>query len=123
MKTKFKAPLMALLAVLSAARAHAQQPNPSNFITLTNPSQYHATGLTNIGDITGNGNGVGLGYGSVDFSYDSSGNLFYYAGDNGGLYEDDQIDEATAASGYTTFEPVVFSNTATFGAFLTVAGT
>jgi len=123
MKAKCKALFAAPLVVLSLTCAHAQQPNPSEFINITNPSQYQTTGLANIGDITGNGNGVGLGYGTVDFDYDSSGNLFYFAGDNQDYYEDDQIDEITAASGYTTFEPVASFSAPTYGAFLTIAGT
>ncbi len=122
MKTSLKAPLMALTVVLSAARAHAQQPSASEFITLSNPSQYQATTIANIGDSTGNGNGVGLGYGIVDFDYDSSGNLVYFAGENEQPYLQDQIDEITAASGYTTFEPVASFGAATYGAFVTVAG-
>jgi hypothetical protein len=123
MKAPLKAPLAALLFVLSAACAHAQQPAASEFITLTNPSQDSAATIANIGDISGNGNGVGLGYGSVDFSFDSSGNLFYFAGENEDYYADDQVDEITAASGYSTFEQVSNFGGDTYGAFITISGT
>jgi len=122
MKKLVAAPLLALFAVLGSSGAFAQQYNPGDYLALDNPGQFQETSVLSIGDPTGNGDGMGTGYGTVGFDFDASGNLFYFTGPNDGEFQEDQIVEATAASGFAIQEPIANFSAPTYGAFLTVNG-
>jgi len=100
MKKYGTAPLVALLVMLAAARAFAQ-----NVIL---DSGFTEQTLFNVQDsVTG-------------FDLDSSGNIYYMQGPGLSIPADTQITESTASSGYTSATTLVDYNTPVYGDFLTL---
>jgi hypothetical protein len=104
MKTNCKAALLALLITTSGAHAFGQ--------ALNLDSGYTQQSLLNVSTPT------------EGFDFDSSGNIYYIGGASYSA-ADTQVVQATAASGYTTLNPIVDYGSpenpvSTFGAFVTV---